>query len=97
MLFLMNSNNDHTKKDLHLTYSQRNMNVYPSTIELMTRYLSTQYPNINSGNQRNSKKGDRSGKKRDHPKSENKDSNTASTVGAHIEDTTPAEEYTAPS
>ena len=54
----------------------------------MARYLSTQYPNKNSTNQCNSKKGDKIGKKGDDPKSKKKDSNTAGTAGAHIEDTT---------
>ena len=54
----------------------------------MARYLSTQYPNKNSA--RNRKKGD-------DWKSEDKDINTTGTVGAHIGDTTPPEEFTAPS
>ena len=32
-----------------------------------------------------------------YQKSEDKDSNTAGTVGAHVEDTPPTEEYIAPS
>ena len=59
----MNSKNDNAKKDLRLVYSQGNMNVYPFTIELMARYPSTKYPNKNSVNQHDGKKGDRSGKK----------------------------------
>ena len=63
MLFLMNLKNDNTKKDLCLAYSQGNMTAYPSTIKLKIRYLSPQYPNKNSANQRDGKKGDRSRKK----------------------------------
>ena len=40
MLFLMNSKNKTTKKDLHLVYSQRNNTAYPPNIEAMARYLS---------------------------------------------------------
>jgi len=97
MLFLMNSKNDNANNDLHLAYSQGNMTAYPPTIELMARYLSTQYPNKNSANQRDGKKGDRSGKKGDDQKSEDKDSNTGATTGAHVGNTTPPDESTAPS
>ena len=51
----------------------------------MARYLSTQYPNKNTSHQRKGKKGDINGKKGDDPKSEDKDSNTAGTAGAHVE------------
>ena len=61
--FLMNLKNNNAKKDLRLGYSQGNLNAYLSTIELMTRYLSTQYLNKNSTNQQDGKKGDRRGKK----------------------------------
>ena len=94
MLFPMNSKNDNAKKDLRLVYSQGNMTGYPSTIEGMARYLSTQYPNKNYANQRDGKKGERRG---NDPKSEDKDSNTTGTAGAHVGDTTPDEESTAPS
>ena len=58
MLFLINSKNANVKKDLPLAYSQENMTAYPSTTKGMARYLSTQYPNKNLANQRDSKKGD---------------------------------------
>ena len=45
----------------------------------------------------NAKKGNRNGKKGDDQKSEDKESNTAGTTGAHVEDTPPSEESTAPS
>ena len=73
------------------------MTAYPPTMKLMTRYLSTQYPNKNSANQCKDKKGDRSGKKEDNSKSEDKDSNTAGTEVAHVGNTTPHEESTASS
>ena len=57
----------------------------------MVRYLSTQYPNKNSANQCQGKKGDTSGKKGDDQKSENKDNNTAGSAGAHVGDTAPPE------
>ena len=41
-----------------------------------------------------SKKGDRSGKKGDDLKSKDKDSNTGSTTGAYVGDTTPEESTT---
>ena len=63
MLYLMNSKNENAKKDLRLAYSQGNNTAYPFDIESMARYLSTQYPNKNSVNQRNGKKEDISGKK----------------------------------
>ena len=93
----MNLKNNNAKKDLRLTYFQENMTAYPSTIELMARYLSTQYPNKNFTNEHNDKKGDRSGKKGDDLKSEDKDSNTGGTSGAHVGDTISAEESTTPS
>ena len=46
--------------------------------------------------QHNGKKGNRSGKKEDDPKSEDKGSNTADIAGAQVEDTRPHEESTAP-
>ena len=56
MLYLINSKNKHTKKDLCLAYSQGNLTAYQPSIEGMTRYLSTQYPNNKSANQRNDKR-----------------------------------------
>ena len=41
MIYLMNSKNKNTKKDLRLVYSQGNNTVYPPDIESMARYLST--------------------------------------------------------
>ena len=54
----------------------------------MVRYMSTQYPNKNSGIQRKGKKRDRNEKKGDDPKSEDKDNNTIDTEGAHVGDAT---------
>ena len=65
--------------------------MYPPTIESIAIYLSIQYPNKNSANQCKDNKGNGSGKKEDDPKSEDKDSNTAGTAGAHVGDTTPPE------
>ena len=67
--------------------------MYPTTIKGIARYLSTQYPNKNSIYQRNDKKGDK--KKGDDWKSEDKESNTDSTAGVHVGNTTPLEESTA--
>ena len=61
----------------------------------MARYLSTQYPNKNSAHQRKGTKWDK--KKGNDLKSEDKDSNTGTTAGAHVGDTTPPEESTATS
>ena len=97
MIFLMNSKNDNTKKDLCLTYSKGNKTAYPLSIKAMTRYMSTQYPNKNSGHQRKGKKGDINRKKGDGPKSEDKDNNATSTTGAHVEDYTTPEISAAPS
>ena len=55
----------------------------------------TQYPNNKPTNQRGGNKGDK--RKGDDPKSEDKDSNTGGTAGAHVEDTTTNENTTAPS
>ena len=70
------------------------MTAYPPNIKEMSRYISTQYPNNKSANQRNGKRGDKN--KGDDPKSEDKDSNTGNTVNAHVGDTTTTEESTAP-
>ena len=64
MLYLMNLKNENVKKDLRLLYSQGNNTAYPSNIESMDRYLSTQYPNNKPTNQRGGKKGDK--RKRDN-------------------------------
>ena len=56
ILYLMNLKNEHAKKDLCLAYSQGNLTAYPPTIEGMTRYLSTQYPNNKPANQRRGKR-----------------------------------------
>ena len=84
MLYLMNSKNEHARKNLcRLAYSQGNNTAYPPNIESMARYLSTQYPNNKPANQRGSKKGDK--RKDDNLKSEGKVSNTGGTAGTHIE------------
>ena len=59
--------------------------------------MSTQYPNKNLGHQRDSKKGDRNGKKGDAPKSKEKDNNATGTAGEHVGDVTTPEDSTAPS
>ena len=94
MLYLMNSKNKIARKDLRLAYSQGNITAYPSNIESMARYLSTQYSNKKLANQRGGKKGDR--RKGDDSKSEDKDSNTGGTAGAHVKDSTTTEESTTP-
>ena len=61
----------------------------------MAKYLSTQYPNNKPANQRG---GNTGGKKNgDQSKTEDKDSITGNTAGAHVEDTTTTEESTPPS
>ena len=94
MLYLINSNNKHAKKDLCLAYSQRNLTAYPFTIKEMARYLSTQYPNNKPTNQRDGKKGVK--QQGDYQKAEDKDSNTGGTAGAHVENTTTPEESATP-
>ena len=95
MFFLMNSKNKIAERDLRQAYSQGNDTAYPPNIKEMTRYLSTQHPNNKPVNQRGGKNGDK--KKGNDSKSEDKDSNTGGTAGAHVEDTTTTEESTAPS
>ena len=94
MLFLMNLKNKTTNKDLHLAYSQGNSTAYPTSIEAMTRFLSTQYPNNKPVNQRGGKEGDI--KKGDESKSKEKDIITGNTAGAHVDKTTTNEESTPP-
>ena len=95
ILYLINSKNEHAKKDLCLAYSQGNLTAYLTIIEGTARYLSTQYPNNKPANQRDDKKGDK--RKGDDPKLEDKDNNRGGTVGTHVEDTTASEEFTAAS
>ena len=76
MIYIMNSKNEIDKKDLCLAYSQGTYTAYPADIE---GYLSTQYPNNMSGNQK---------KKADDPKSEDKDNTTGGTAEAYVEDYT---------
>ena len=57
MLLLMNSKNDAAKKDLRLSYSQGNKKAYPETVEVMARYLLTQYNNKVSNNPHDKKGG----------------------------------------
>ena len=56
MVYIMNSNNEIAKKDLRLTYSQENYTTYQADIKAVARYLSTQYPNNKSVNQRKTNK-----------------------------------------
>ena len=91
----MNSKKKIAKKDLRLAYFQGNNTAYLPIIKTMARYLSTQYPNNNPANQRVDKKGNK--KKGDDLKSEDKDSNTGGTDGAHVDNTMTTKESTAPS
>ena len=81
--FLMNSKNDTAKKDLRLLYSHGNKTAYPVTAEAMARYLSTQYNNKVPNNPRN-KMGDRNSKKGDDAKSDDSNTTTTGTAGAHV-------------
>ena len=92
IIYLMNSKNEITKKDLHLAYSQGNYTAYPTHIQAAVWYLSTKCPNNKPGNQRK-----KQNKKGDDPKSEDKDNITGDTAGAHVEDTTQNEDTTVPS
>ena len=95
MIYVMNSKNKTAKKDLLLAYSQENHAAYPPNIKAAARYLSTQYPNNKPANQR---KGNKRNKRTvDDTKSEDKDSNTGNTAGAHVEYTTTYENTTASS
>ena len=95
ILYLMNSKNENAKKDLRLAYSKGNNTAYQPNIKSMARYLSTQYPNNKPTNQRGGNKGNK--RKKDDPKSENKDSMTGGTSSAYVEDTTINENTTASS
>ena len=88
----MNSKKEIAKKDLRLAYSQGNYTAYPADIEAASWYLSTQYSNKKSGNQRKYKQ-----RKVDDTKSEDKDNTTGGTAGAHVKDTTTNKDTTAPS
>ena len=95
MIYLMNSKNKNIKKDLRLAYFQGNYTAYPPYNKVAVWYLSTQYPNNKPANQHGSNKGN--GRKVDDTKSEDKDSITGGTAGAHVENTTTNENNTAPS
>ena len=94
MLFLLNLKNETAKKDSRLSYSQGNSTAYQTDIKAVARYLSTEYPNNKHDNQRGGKKGYK--KKGDESKSEDKDSISGNTAGAHDEDTTTTEESAPP-
>ena len=92
----MNSKNDNAKKDLRLSYLRGNKSAYPTTIERMAGYLSTQYPNKPPNNRRD-KQGDKNLKKGSSSKSEDKDSDNTGTAGSHMVDVTTPQDSTAPS
>ena len=96
MLLLMHFKNDNAKKDLRLLYSQENKSAYPVRAEAMARYLSTQYTNKISNNLRD-KRGDKNSKKGDDSNSEDKDSTTMGTAGAHVGEVTTNQDSIAPS
>ena len=52
---------------------------------------------IKSANNPRDKKGDKSGKQSDEPKSEDKDNNITGTAGAHVGETTTPKDSNAPS
>jgi len=81
MIYVMNSKNETAKKDLRLAYSQGNHTAYPPNIEAAARYLSSQYPNTKPANQHKGNKGNK--RTGDDTKSEDKDTNTGGTAGAH--------------
>ena len=92
----MNSKNDAAKKDLRLLYSQGNKTASPVTAESMARYLSIQYNNKIPNNPRD-KRGDRNSKEADDGKSEDSDTTTTGTAGAHVGEVTTPQDLTAPS
>ena len=92
----MNFKNNNAKKDLRLSYSQGNKSAYPVTAEAMTRDQSTQYNNKIINNPRD-KRGDRNSKKGDDSKSEDSNTSTTRTTGAHIGEVTTPQDSTAPS
>ena len=96
MLFLTNSKNEITKKDLCLALAQGIHSVYPGTIESMARFLLLQY-NIKTVNSPCNKKGDKNRKKGDETKSEDKDNSNTGTVGAHVGETTTPQDSSTPS
>ena len=96
MLLLMNSKNDNAKKNLRLSYSKGNKSAYPVSAVAMARCLSTQNTTKTPNNPRN-KKGDKDSKKGDDSKSEDKDSISTGTAGAHVGDVTTPQDSTAPS
>ena len=96
MILLINPKNDNAKMDLRLLYSQGNKSAYPVSAEVMARYLPVQYRNKISNNPRN-KRGDKNSKMGDDSKSEDTDSTTTSTAGAHVGDVTSSRDSTAPS
>ena len=63
----------------------------------MATYMSTQYPNKNPSHQRDNKQGDKDGKKGDDSKSEDKNNNIISVVGAQVGNVTTPEDSTTPS
>ena len=95
VLYLMNSKNKNTKKDLRLVYFQGNNTSRSTNTKSTARYLSTRYPNNKPNNQRGDNKGNK--RKVDDTKSKGKDSNACGTAGVHVEDTTTNEGTTAPS
>ena len=77
-------------------YSQGNKTAYPVTAKAMARYQSTQYNNKVPNNPRD-KRGDRNSKKGDHAKSEDSNTTTTGTAGAHVGEFTKPQDSTAPS
>ena len=88
MLLLMNSKNDAAKKDLRLLYLLGNKTAYLGTAESMARYLLTQYNNKVPNNPRD-ERGDRNSQKGDDAKSEDSDTTTTGSAGAHVGEVTP--------
>ena len=92
----MNSKNDAAKKDLYLLYSQGNKTAYLVTAKSMARYLLTQYINKIPNNPRD-KRGDRNSKKGDDSKSEDSNTTTTRTTGAHVGEVATPQDSTTPS
>ena len=86
MLLLMHLKKKGAKKDLRLAYTQGSHSAYPTKMEKMPRFISSQCKNknIDPNNNPCDKKGDKNGRKGDETKLEDKDNNNTCAAGAHI-------------
>ena len=92
----MNLKNEAAKEDLSLAYAQGNHSAYPTTMEKMARFISSQYKNknINPNNNPCNKKGNKNRKQGDDTKSEGKNNTNTDTACAHVGETVAAQNNT---